>query len=66
MTGSDVTQQQPEPPDDNHSGGVNVAAVIFVIILVLGCVWLVHKLTSANDALNCVASGRRNCDQISR
>lgn len=59
--GPPLTQPSPEPSDDNRRGA-NIAAVVFVVILVLGCVWLLHALTGANDALNCVASGRHDCD----
>ena len=51
----------------NVEGGANrasVAAIIFVVLIVAGCVWLFEKLGRANDELNCVASGRRNCQQI--
>jgi hypothetical protein len=55
--------------DEQHNveGGGNrasVAAIIFVVLIVAGCVWLFEKLGRANDELNCVASGRRNCQQI--
>jgi hypothetical protein len=29
-------------------------------------IWLFNKLTSANDKLNCIASGRTNCADLSR
>ena len=50
-----------------HGEGLNrasVAAILFVILIVIGCIWLIGKLNRANDELNCVASGRRNCQQI--
>jgi heme/copper-type cytochrome/quinol oxidase subunit 4 len=54
--------------DDEHNqaGGnrASIAAIIFVILIVAGCVWLFEKLSRANDELNCVASGRHNCEQI--
>ncbi|HLH49736.1 MAG TPA: hypothetical protein VKV96_10375 [Roseiarcus sp.] len=50
-------------PDEGPNRAV-IAAVIFVALIVLGGVWLFEKLSAANDALNCVASGRRNCQQI--
>ena len=53
--------------EDDTQGGRNrasVAAIIFVVLIVAGCVWLFEKLGRANDELNCVASGRRNCQQI--
>jgi len=53
-------------PDDDPGNRPNVAAIIFVVVLALGCIWLFNRLSSANDALNCVASGRHDCDQRDR
>jgi hypothetical protein len=54
--------------DDEHDqrGGnrASIAAIIFVVLIVAGCVWLFKSLGRANDELNCVASGRHNCQQI--
>ncbi len=56
--------------DDEHnergSNRASVAAIIFVVLIVAGCVWLFKNLSQANDELNCVASGRHNCEQINR
>ena len=54
--------------DDGHNtegGGsrASIAAIIFVVLIVAGCVWLFKSLGRANDELNCVASGRHNCQQ---
>ncbi|WP_158813193.1 hypothetical protein [Methylocapsa sp. S129] len=53
-----------EPPEDENRDGANIAAVIFIIALVIGGIWLFNKLNSSNDMLNCVASGRTNCHPI--
>jgi hypothetical protein len=50
------------PPRDDQTNRSNLAAIIIVIVLVVGGVWLFHALNAANDKLNCVASGRRDCD----
>jgi hypothetical protein len=53
------------PPSENDPrSGPNVAAIVVVVALVLGCLWLFYALSNANSKLNCIASGRRNCDQI--
>lgn len=57
--------------DEQHKfeGGSNrasIAAIIFVVLIVAGCVWLFENLRQANDELNCVASGRHNCQQINQ
>jgi hypothetical protein len=49
------------PPDDGASDTAKIAAIVFVIVLVVGCIWLFNRLSSANQELNCVASGRRDC-----
>ncbi len=49
-----------EPPP-NTSNRAAVAALIFVVVLVIGAYWLFHALQGNNETLNCVASGRRNC-----
>ena len=53
-----------EPPEDD-SNRANIAAIVVVVLLLAFGVWLFNKLTAANDALNCVASGRRNCAELS-
>ena len=55
-----------EQKHDQGPTRASVAAIIFIVLLVAGCVWLFEKLGAANDELNCVASGRRNCDQLDR
>ena len=54
------------PNDGGSDGGdrSKIAALIFLALLVIGGIWLFESLSTANDKLNCVASGRRNCDQI--
>ena len=54
--------------EQNHGGGnrASIAAIIVVVLIVVGCVWLFNKLNQANDELNCVAAGRRNCEQINQ
>jgi len=52
-----------QQPDEGPNRAV-IAAIIFVALIVVGGVWLFEKLSAANDTLNCVAAGRRNCQQI--
>jgi hypothetical protein len=53
-----------EPPEEESRDGANIAVIVFIIVLVVGGIWLFNSLTAANDTLNCVASGRRNCHEI--
>jgi hypothetical protein len=55
----------PGKPEDDNNNRANIAAILIVILLIAFGVWLFNKLTAANDALNCVASGRRNCAELS-
>jgi hypothetical protein len=50
--------------DDEGGNSVNGFAVLFVIVLVIGCVWLFTKLQQHNEIGNCIASGRRDCVQL--
>jgi hypothetical protein len=53
-----------QPPEDESRDGANNAAIVFIIVLVAGGIWLFNKLNASNDTLNCVASGRTNCHEI--
>ncbi len=55
----------PHKPPEDDSNRANIAAIVIVVLLLAFGVWLFNKLTAANDALNCVASGRRNCAELS-
>ena len=56
--------RRPEPVDEGPSGGANIAAILFILALVIGGVWLFSKLHERNDIENCIASGRRDCIDI--
>jgi hypothetical protein len=47
----------PQDPGDRAT----IAALIFVVLLVILCIWVFSELKSNNDLLNCVLSGRKNC-----
>ena len=51
----------PDQPDPRRSALVRL---LFVLLLVLGGVALVHKLTSMSHLQDCVMSGRTNCAPI--
>jgi hypothetical protein len=54
-----------DPQDEDPANGPGVLVLIVVLIIfAFGCAWLFTKLKSANEELTCLASGRRNCDQI--
>ena len=60
--------RKPPQPDEHPQGEnrdfANLVALIFVVALALGAFWLFKKIERHNEILNCVASGRRNCDAL--
>jgi hypothetical protein len=56
-----IPDKPPETPEDGDNSRTNLAAIVIVVLLLAFGVWLVNRLTAANDTLNCVASGRTNC-----
>ena len=57
-------EEPPGTPGENNNRA-NIAAIVIVVLLIVLCIWLFNRLTAANDALNCVASGRKNCSEMS-
>jgi len=53
-----------EPSEGENRDFVNLIALAFVVALALGAFWLFKELERHNEILNCVASGRRNCDAL--
>jgi hypothetical protein len=67
--GGQGTPRKPRPPDDD--GGdeqgrslMNLAALVFVILLVIGGVWLAKVLQRHARLEDCLMSGRTNCAPI--
>jgi hypothetical protein len=50
-----------DSPDHENNDRATIAAIVFVVALIALSIWLFNKLSDANSALNCVASGRTNC-----
>ncbi|GEM_PF-3564702 len=53
----------PPSPDHDPRGAQNLAATAWVLAIITLCLWLLYALADANAKLNCVWSGRANCDQ---
>ena len=51
-------------PPRRHGDGPKIAALVFIALLVIGGVWVFTSLQNANDTLNCIASGRTNCNVL--
>jgi hypothetical protein len=56
--------QATDLPEEENRDGVNIAAVLFVIALSLGGIWLFNKLIEHNQIENCIASGRHDCVRL--
>ncbi len=59
---------QPETPgshepdeDDAPRGRANIAALVFIVLLFAGAYWLFQLLEHHREIQNCIASGRRDC-----
>jgi hypothetical protein len=52
------------PPDEqlDHARG-KIAAILVILLLLGGGLWLVHTLGGASALQDCVSSGRQNCSQ---
>ncbi len=57
------TALPPSRPEDDPRGAQNLAATAAVLAIIAICLWLIYALADANAKLNCVWSGRTNCDQ---
>jgi hypothetical protein len=53
----------PQPPKHDPRGAQNLAATATALALVVISLWTFYALSDANAKLNCVWSGRTNCDQ---
>ncbi len=62
----DEGDSREEPPDDSPGGASRgpIVALILVVVLVLGGLWLSHRLHSASAIQDCVMSGRTNCAPV--
>jgi hypothetical protein len=63
MIAPEKPRQPPEAPEERNSSRANIAALVFIALLVALGIWLFNKLDDANSTLNCMASGRRNCER---
>jgi hypothetical protein len=57
------TALPPSQPDHDPRGAQNLAATAAVLAIITLSLWLFYALADANAKLNCVWSGRANCDQ---
>ena len=55
---------QTPPEGEGPPGGTSLAAVVFVILLIAGGIWIVNEMADSAKYQDCAASRRRNCDGI--
>ncbi len=59
-----------EPPDEPAEGGGSprgaLLALLAIVLVVLGSLWVMHRISAADAIQDCVASGRTNCAPIGR
>ena len=56
----------PDPSDDENRSRANIVALIFIALLFAGALWLFKALQQNSDVQNCIASGRRDCIELTR
>ena len=64
MPPPDNTHRPPrpaEPPEEENRDFVNLVAVVFVIALTIGGIWLFKTLQHHGEIGDCIASGRHDC-----
>jgi hypothetical protein len=55
-----------EPESDADRRRANLIILAVVALLILGGLWVVNALIDARKAEECLESGRRNCDSLTR
>ncbi len=50
-----------DPDDEDARQRGNMIALGFVVLLVVGAVWLIHAYMESRDQMDCFLGGRRNC-----
>jgi hypothetical protein len=59
-----LTGQPPRLPQDQQPRRPPVAGLLFILLLVLGGLYLVHVLRDSARLQDCVMAGRTNCAPI--
>ena len=66
------SKPQPTPPHDDEPESdadrrrANLIILAVVALLIVGGLWVVNALIDARKAEECMESGRRNCDTLTR
>ena len=68
-----MSESKPQPPHDDEPPEseadrrrANLIILAVVALLIVGGLWVVNALIDARKAEECMESGRRNCDTLTR
>ena len=56
-----------DSPQEDEPGGSRrgpLLALLAIVVVVVGSLWIMHRISSADAVQDCVASGRTNCAPI--
>ena len=59
-----MTDQEPGPAAHARRRRAALAGLVFILLLVLGGLYLAHELRGVSQLQDCVMSGRSNCAPI--
>ena len=64
MTDQERTQAAPTPESQARRRRAALVGLVFILLLVLGGLYLAHALRALSQLQDCVMSGRSNCAPI--
>jgi hypothetical protein len=59
-----IYRMDEDPSDEPQSARGPIAALVVLVMLVLGGLWLTHRIGMMSSLQDCVSSGRTNCAPI--
>jgi hypothetical protein len=59
-----IRHMDEDPSDEPQSARGTVVALVVLIVLILGGLWLTHRISVMSSLQDCVSSGRTNCAPI--
>ncbi len=57
-------QQDVEKKESDHRSLVNLIAVIAVLVLAIGAIWVMRELDQSRKIEQCLEMGRRDCAKL--
>jgi hypothetical protein len=59
-----VEQQEIDKKDNEHRTLVNLVAVIAILVLAIGAIWVMRELDQSRKIEQCLEMGRRDCGKL--